>query len=219
NGVRGMRIAIAEGAFWDNVDPEVASAVRATGDVFSTLGAHVESLEFMEAEEVLAANPRLLISSVEGFLAHERILGPEYDDYDDTLRFRLTEGATATAATYLRARSACELLSARTLETLSEVDVFLAPTTANPALPVIEVDASSESYQHWNGAYSRNTLVGNLLGLCAVTVPCGFNDRGLPIGLMVHAKPRCEAVALRVAYSYEQATDWHRRAPDLDWAI
>jgi len=219
NGVRGMRIAIAEGALWDDVDPQVASAVRAAGDVFAGLGAHVEFLELTEAKDVLAANPRLLISSVEGFLAHETLLGPEYDDYDDTLRFRLAEGANAPAAAYLRARSACESLSARALETLADVDAFLAPTTANPALPVAEVDASSESYQYWNGAYSRNTLVGNLLGLCAVTVPCGFNERGLPIGLMVHAKPHCEAVALRVAYAYEQATDWHQRAPGLDWAI
>jgi len=218
NGVRGMRIAFAEGALWDGIDPQVAGAVRAAGEVLEGLGAHVERLEFTEAKEVLAANPRLLISSVEGFLAHEALLGPEYDDYDDTLRFRLAEGANATAAAYLRARSACESLSARALERLADVDVFLAPTTASPALPVAEVDASPESYQHWNGAYSRNTLVGNLLGLSAVTVPCGFTEQGLPIGLMVNAKPGCEAVALRVAYAYEQATDWHARSPALDWA-
>ena len=55
NGVRGMRIAMAEGALWDDVDPQVASAVRAAGDVFAGLGAHVESLEFTEAKDVLAA--------------------------------------------------------------------------------------------------------------------------------------------------------------------
>jgi len=219
NGVRGMRIAIAEGVLWDNVNPQVASAVRAAGEVLAGLGAHLEPLELTEAKDVLAANPRLLISSVEGFLAHETLLGPEYDDYDDTLRFRITEGANAVAVAYLRARSACESLSARVLDTLADVDAFLAPTTANPALPITEIDASPEAYQHWNGAYSRNTVIGNLLGLCAVTVPCGFTKQGLPIGLMIHAKPRCESVALRVAYAYEQATDWHRRVPRLDWAV
>ena len=166
---------------------------------------------------MLQANPRLLISSVEGHLAHEELL-PDYDDYDDSLRFRLAEGANATAAAYLRARTACESLTAQALETLADVDVFLAPTTSYPALPLAEVDASVDTYKHWNGAYSRNTVVGNLLGLCAVSVPCGFTDTGLPIGLMIHAKPRCEAMALRVAYAFEQATPWHQRIPTLDWA-
>lgn len=217
NGVRGVRIAFAEDTFWDDTNPQVTQAVRAVGDVFEELGAHIEQIKFSEAAEVLQANPRLLISSVEGHLAHEELL-PDYDDYDDTLRFRLAEGANATAAAYLRARTACESLTAQALETLADVDVFLAPTTSYPALPLAEVDASVDTYKHWNGAYSRNTVVGNLLGLCAVSVPCGFTDTGLPIGLMIHAKPRCEAMALRVAYAFEQATTWHQRIPTLDWA-
>jgi aspartyl-tRNA(Asn)/glutamyl-tRNA(Gln) amidotransferase subunit A len=57
-----------------------------------------------------------------------------------------------------------------------------------------------------------------VLGLCAVTLPCGFTRDGLPIGLMIYAKPFDEAAALRVAWAYEQATPWHRRRPDLRWA-
>jgi len=59
--------------------------------------------------------------------------------------------------------------------------------------------------------------VGNLLNLCAVSVPCGFTAEGLPIGLMIYATPFQEDVALRVAYAYEQATEWHKRRPDLAW--
>ena len=88
------------------------------------------------------------------------------------------------------------------------------PTTPITAKPVEEVDADHGAFA---GRYGRNTLLINLLGLGAVSLPCGFTDDGLPIGLMVTAKPFREDMALRVAYAYEQATGWHRRRPDLDW--
>jgi aspartyl-tRNA(Asn)/glutamyl-tRNA(Gln) amidotransferase subunit A len=56
------------------------------------------------------------------------------------------------------------------------------------------------------------------LNLCAVCLPCGFTAEGLPIGLMIYAKPFDEAMALRVAWAYEQATEWRGRRPDLNWA-
>lgn len=85
-------------------------------------------------------------------------------------------------------------------------------------LPLEEVDASLDAYKHWNPHYSRNTRVGNVLGMCALTLPCGFTSNGLPIGLMMCGKGFDEATVLRVGYAYEQATEWHRRTPDLSWA-
>ncbi|MDH3715874.1 MAG: amidase family protein, partial [Gammaproteobacteria bacterium] len=69
-----------------------------------------------------------------------------------------------------------------------------------------------------NGKYLRNTAIGNMLNLCGVSVPCGFDPSGMPIGLTVYAKPFHEEMALRVAHAYEQATEWHARRPDLGWA-
>jgi len=86
------------------------------------------------------------------------------------------------------------------------------------ARPVAAIDASPETYAEHNLKYLRNTSLGNVLDLCAVALPCGFTGDGLPIGLMIYAKPFDEATALRVAYAYEQATDWHRRRPALTWA-
>ena len=80
------------------------------------------------------------------------------------------------------------------------------------------VDADRDSFLHNSGIYLRNTSLGNLLGLCAVSVPCGFSADGLPIGLMVYAKPFDEAAALRVAYAYQQATEWRTRRPEQSWA-
>jgi aspartyl-tRNA(Asn)/glutamyl-tRNA(Gln) amidotransferase subunit A len=69
----------------------------------------------------------------------------------------------------------------------------------------------------YNMRVHRNAGLGNLLNLCAVSVPCGFTSDGLPIGLQIYAKPFQEDMALRVAYAFEQATDWHNRRPALAW--
>src|SRR5215471_6350372 len=74
DGVRGLRLAFAETVFWDEADPEVMKAVRACGEVFTQLGAHVESIQFPEAAEALEANGNGVISAVEACLAHHERL-------------------------------------------------------------------------------------------------------------------------------------------------
>jgi aspartyl-tRNA(Asn)/glutamyl-tRNA(Gln) amidotransferase subunit A len=101
--------------------------------------------------------------------------------------------------------------------TLRDVDALIVPTTMQPPRPVDTVDQTFEIYLDYNLRYHRNTGIGNILNLCGVSVPCGFTSDGLPIGLQVYAKPFQEDMALRVAYAYEQATEWHTRHPDLSW--
>ena len=110
-------------------------------------------------------------------------------------------------------------LRERVLWTLRDVDALLVPTVPITARPVAEIDASSETYMEFNTRYTRNCTIGNVLNLCAVSLPCGATSAGLPIGLMIYAKPFAEDLALRVAYAYEQATAWHTRHPDLQWAL
>jgi aspartyl-tRNA(Asn)/glutamyl-tRNA(Gln) amidotransferase subunit A len=86
------------------------------------------------------------------------------------------------------------------------------------ARPVSAIDATPECCADHNAKYLRNALLGNTLNLCAVNVPCGFSAEGLPLGPMIYAKPFDEATALRVAWAYEQATEWPPRRPDLAWA-
>lgn len=95
---------------------------------------------------------------------------------------------------------------------------MLVPTTIIPASPVAEVDGNAEVYAECNLTYLRNTSIGNILNLCALTVPCGFTREGLPIGLLIYGKSFQEDVVLRVGYAFQQATDWHQRMPDLGWA-
>ena len=218
DGVRGLRLVFAETLFWDEADAEVVQAVRACGDVLANLGAHVGSIPFPEAKESQVAEPAGLLSAVEAYLAHQERLGEHFEEYDPVVTYRIVAGKDVRAIEYLRTVHACMALRAKVQRVLRDVDVLLAPTTMIPALPVAEVDASLDAYKHWNPCYSRNTRVGNVLGLCGLTVPCGLTSKGLPIGLMLLGKPFDEATILRLGYAFEQATDWHRRTPDLSWA-
>jgi aspartyl-tRNA(Asn)/glutamyl-tRNA(Gln) amidotransferase subunit A len=218
DGVRGLRLAFAETVFWDEADAEVVQAVRACGEVFAKLGAHVRNLAFPEAAEAQALNPRGLVIAAEAYTIHQERLEAHFQEYDPIVSQRMIHGKEITATEYLRTTQAWTRLRAKVQHTLRDIDALLVPTTMIPALRVEAVDASLEAYTQRNLQYLRNTAIGNILNLCGLSVPCGFTSQGLPIGLMIYGKPFHEDVVLRVGYAYEQATDWHRRSPDLSWA-
>jgi aspartyl-tRNA(Asn)/glutamyl-tRNA(Gln) amidotransferase subunit A len=215
--MRGLRLAFAETIFWDQADAEVARAVRACGEVFSRLGAQVESLAFPEAAEAQELNPRGLVAAAEAYTIHQARLEAHFEQYDPIVSQRLSQGKNVSATEYLNTTRAWTQLRTSVLETLRQVDALLVPTTMIPPLPVAEIDASLETYSTRNLQYLRNTVIGNVLNLCGLSVPCGFTSQGLPIGLMIYGKPFNEDIVLRVGYAFEQATDWQRRTPNLSW--
>jgi Asp-tRNA(Asn)/Glu-tRNA(Gln) amidotransferase A subunit family amidase len=146
-----------------------------------------------------------------------RLIDEHFDELDPVVAHRMRTGRTLSATDYVVVLRQWARLRERVRGTLADVDALLVPATQIPPRPLASIDASPETYADANMRYLRNTAVGNVLALCAVVLPCGFTRDGLPIGLMVYAKPFDEAVALRVARAYEQATDWHRRRPDLGW--
>ncbi len=213
-GVRGLRLAFAESVFWDDADPEVVAAVRACGPVFADLGAQVTSIEFPEAAETERLNPRGVIGSAECYAVHRERIEHHFEAYDPIVGHRIMAAKAITAADYITTQWKLADLRARAVAALRDIDALLVPTTMIPAVPVAEADASLEVYAQYNARYLRNTSIGNGLGLCGLSVPCGFTRAGLPIGLMIYGKPFHEDVVLRVGYAYQQATDWHLRRPN-----
>ncbi len=214
-GVRGLRLAFAESVFWDDADSEVVAAVRACGEVFADLGAHVTSIPFPEAAETERLNPRGIIGSAECYAVHRERIERHFAEYDPIVGTRIMAAKEISAADYITTQWKLADLRARALAALRDVDALLVPTTMIPAVPVAQADASLEAYVRYNARYLRNTSIGNGLGLCGLSVPCGFTAAGLPIGLLIYGKPFQEDVVLRVGYAYQQATDWHRRTPEM----
>ena len=88
------------------------------------------------------------------------------------------------------------------------MDLLIAPTVPNPPLPITE--GANQSM-----VYLRNTSPFNVLGLPAISVPCGFTTAGLPIGLQISGAPFAESTVLSLAQAYERETDWHTKHPKL----
>jgi aspartyl-tRNA(Asn)/glutamyl-tRNA(Gln) amidotransferase subunit A len=217
-GVRGLRIAFAETIFFDDVDAEIVTAVRETGRVFRGLGAHVDSVAVPEVAEAMGEQRRAQMIAAEALAANGRFIDAEFDKLDPVVAQRMRSGRSLSATDYFIVLRQWAALRERVKRTLADVDALLVPTTMIPPRPIATIDASLESYTDHNMRYLRNTALGNILALCSVVAPCGFTREGLPIGLMIYAKPFDEKMALRVAWAYEQATEWHRRRPNPHWA-
>jgi aspartyl-tRNA(Asn)/glutamyl-tRNA(Gln) amidotransferase subunit A len=218
SGVKGLRVAFGETIFFDDVAPEIEAAVREAGRVLRGLGAQVDSVAMPEVAEAAKEQRRANMIAAEALAVNGRLLDEHFDALDPVVAHRMKGGRQLSATDYFTVLRQWSALRARIVQTLADVDVLLVPATQIPPRPLTSIDASLESYADANGRYLRNTALGNILNLCAVTLPCGFTGDGLPLGLMVYAKPFDEATALRVAWAFEQTTEWHRRRPDLAWA-
>ena len=213
SGVEGLRLVLGEGVLSDKLDPQVAAALGAAGAVFRGLGAEVSARPIPELDQAHALPDRFAALNAEAYAANRSFLEQRADELDPVVMW-MAKGKEIDGAACRAALEKLADLKVRLMESLRDVDAVLAPTTPIPARPVAEVEADHGAFV---ARYGRLTGFANPFGLCAVSLPCGFTDQGLPIGLMVMAKPFREDLALRVAYAYEQTTDWHRRHPDLAW--
>lgn len=217
DGVDGLRLAFAETVFFDDAEDDVAALVRATGNVFSDLGAHVGKIDFPQAQRAVELNPRGLVIAAEAYTLNRELLDKRFEELDQVVAFRMIKGAETPAHEYLKTELEWRQLRASAMEQFADLDALLCPTVMIGATPVAEVAQDMERYAKRNLQCLRNTAIGNTLNLCAVTVPCGFTKSGMPVGLMIYGKSFDEATVLRVARVYQKATDWHTQHPTLDW--
>jgi aspartyl-tRNA(Asn)/glutamyl-tRNA(Gln) amidotransferase subunit A len=135
-------------------------------------------------------------------------------DYGEEVRQRIESGNKVPAHRYLAAFDVRKRLLAEFDAAFREVDAIVAPTLPVPAPPI---DAESVRIEG-EELDTRRVVVGhsrpaNFTGLPAISVPCGFTRDGLPVGLQLIGPAFQEATLLRIASSYEQATDWGKRHP------
>ena len=217
SGVKGLHLSFAETVFWDDIHPDVERAVRDCGKVFQELGAHVESTDFKIAAEAQDLNSKRTIIPAEAYTVNQKWLENHFDEMDPLVASRMLYGKNVSAVDYLQSISELRRLQAEAKKSLDGIDALLVPTTCIPALPLSEIVSDNETYKEKNMLFLRNTAIGNTLNLCALSLPCGFTKEGMPIGLMIFCKPYTEAVLLKIGYSFQAATNWHRQEPDLSW--
>ena len=216
-GVADLTLGVPRAVFWEDCDSEVEVRVREAIAHLESLGARVIDIEFEPAASALRLNPKGLVIAAEAYDVNRRLVESSFDDLDPIVAFRIVKGRDIPAHEYLATVRAWEELRAQTVAVLDGIDGLLCPTVMVPPVPVAEALASTDTYAERNLQALRNTSIGNILGLCGLSAPCGFTAHGLPIGLMIYAKPFDEDRVLRIGHAYQQSTDWHRRHPALDW--
>jgi len=215
SGVKGLRVGIPRDIYFDDLDPKVEKAMVDCVHVFKDLGAYVENIAYPEAR--IAQAIRGSISSVESCVFHAERVRARVDDMDPVVGPRMLGDMDRPAIEYAAAlRQMHALRRSQLAGSLRDIDILLTPTIPEPALPVAAFEKSLEDYASLSKRFSDNTATGNVLGLCGLSVPCGFSKSGLPIGLMIYAKPFAEDVLLRAGFAFEMVTEWNRH-PDFGW--
>ena len=196
-GARGLRVGVPTDHVWDQCDPAIAGSVRGAIDALARAGAEIVEIRWPRAAEYAAASSAVL--GVEARAYHEGSFPDRSADYGPLIRARLAAQGDVDALTY--ARSMRLLLEARAGAAdrdLEGVDVLAMPTVPSRAWTIEEAKNIPRP-----GEWTRITRIFDLTGQPAISVPCGIDPDGIPIGLQFAARMWDEAAALRAARAYE----------------
>jgi aspartyl-tRNA(Asn)/glutamyl-tRNA(Gln) amidotransferase subunit A len=214
-GVRGLTLGVPANYFFDDVDPEVESAVREAIGVLEAQGATLREVEIPYAEQMMAVEFGVLVPEASAY--HQEMLRQSGEQYTDDVRVFLEAGETVLATQYIKALRVRTLVQQAFRRAFEGLDALVCPT-----LPAAAAEVGQKTFTFPGGtrtavidAWVRHSAPGNVTGLPALSVPCGFTSAGLPIGLQVIGRPFDEAGVLRVGQAYESATDWGTRRPPL----
>lgn len=203
-GVRGIRIGIAAPYFLEQADPEVAQAVRAAALVLELAGATVTEIALPRTGELRETQRTILGADAAAF--HRERIAAHRDGYGRDVASRIDAGGAVTGAEYAAARRVRDELIRAFDEVFDTLDLLALPATPTVA-PLREgADAVAAAAR-----LTGTTSPFNLTGLPAISVPCGHDGAGLPIGLQLVSRRWGEALLLRVARAYERETGGDRR--------
>ncbi len=207
--LKHLRIGVPQEYFFDNVDDEVLKAIHAAILVLrDDLKAGVSEVSLPLIAEAPAAVSAIMLP--EALAYHKRWLAERPQDYGEDVRARLEMGLLYPAVSYVQAQRFRSLIVEEWRQKVFDrVDLLAVPTTPVPAPSLDENDLQTTL------TLTRFTGPFNLTGLPAISIPCGFTKGGLPIGMQLVGRWWDEATVLRAAHAYQQATDWHKRAPPL----
>ncbi len=215
-GVRKMRIGVLAGPPFSPMAPDVEAAFREAVQTLRGLGAAPVELDIPELEYTLPAE--FAIVGPEAAARHRLLLRRRPELIDPDIRQVLTAGALMPTSHYLKGLQARRVIRDAIRREMTErrLDVLASPTLPAAAARLeqqeFEFGGQAESVTL---AYVRTTAPFNLSGQPALSVPCGFDRRGLPIGLQLAGRPFDESTVLRAGAAYEAASDWQGRPPPV----
>ncbi len=178
-------------------------------------GAEVTEVDIHHIHGNISA--QLTIESAEPSTYHQRWLRERPGDYGADVRTLLEVGEMLLATHHLQAQRYRSLLRNEFMEAFSKVDLFLCPTLPFTAMRVGAMSVVIEDgvEEDMLSAIMQYTGVPSLTGLPALSVPCGFDPDGLPVGMQLIGKPFDEATLFRVSAAYRALTSHHTKTPPI----
>lgn len=232
HGVKGLRIGVPREYFGAGTQPVVEAAVRQAIRVLEGLGAVVGEASLPYTEYALPVYYLIAPAEASANLArydgvrygHSAAQAPDIwesyrrarqEGFGAEVKRRIMLGTYALSAGYYdayyrKAQKVRTLIRQDFDQAFQRFDVLLGPTSPTVAFEIGE--RTADPLQMYLADVF--TLSQPLAGICALSLPCGLAD-GLPVGLQISGPAFGEATVLRVAYAYEQATDWHTRKPQI----
>jgi aspartyl-tRNA(Asn)/glutamyl-tRNA(Gln) amidotransferase subunit A len=213
--VKGMRIGVPKNHFFDLLDPEVDSAVRGAIETLAGQGAIVSEVEIPFADQLMAVEFAICLPEASEY--HRRMLRESPDLYLPDVQEVLERGEMIPATRYIQALRLRRLIQQGWAAMMRDVDVVIAPSSAVPApkVGVEEIEWGQGVAEQLMNTFARITAPGNVVGLPAVAMPCGFSSDGLPVGFQAIGRPFEESTVLRLCDAYERMTDWTSRRPSI----
>jgi aspartyl-tRNA(Asn)/glutamyl-tRNA(Gln) amidotransferase subunit A len=212
-----LRLGIPRAYFYDQLDAEIEAAMEAALSVLKTLTATQQEIAPLATDGTYSSwsIPYSAVFTAESYTYHKNYIERSPELYQPATLKRLRAGAEVTAATYIQSRRELEQIRRSFGELFQKIDLLITPTVRIPPATIAELQADLDTARAKELSMLHNTRPFNVCGLPTISIPCGFTSSGLPIGLQITGRAGDEATMCRLAYAYEQATDWHKREPNL----
>ncbi|HEU5232969.1 MAG TPA: amidase [Terriglobales bacterium] len=203
-----LRVGIPRRHFYDDLDPEIETAMAAAISRIGKIAANMRDVELALASDTMVLRAEAYAYHCESVKESSELYQP------DTVR-RIRSGEAISAVDYMRTRRQMEAHRRTIRRLFDSVDVLITATSPVPPPTIAELLDDMESLRSREILMLRNTRPFNALGLPTISIPCGFTKTALPIGLQITGAPWAEGTVLRAAHAYERQTDWHTRHPEL----
>lgn len=212
--LRGLRIALAQHPFFDIRDSGLSKCIATALSVFEALGATLHPLELDEIEHCDAY--AAATTSFEAHALHRDRLQRLPQRLSPATRMRLTSAGQVDPATYARAVAArIPSLQQFVTHVFTSHDLLICPSVTVRAPPIAALSDHPQAAVALTTALLRSNRGFNYLGVPALSLPIGFDDTGMPVGLQLIGRPRSEFSLLRYASAYQHVTPWHLSEPGL----
>jgi aspartyl-tRNA(Asn)/glutamyl-tRNA(Gln) amidotransferase subunit A len=203
-GAKSLRVGVPRAYFFDDLDSEVASAMEHALRGIATLVAEIKDVQ-------LDVPTDRTLQAAESYAYHAENVAKTPELYQPETVRRILSGEKISAAEYIQRRRELDEARRSIGQIFTDVDVLVTPTMPIPAPAIAELKSDPDALRPAELKLLRNTRPFNVWGLPAISVPCGFTQSGLPIGLQIAGPHWREDLVLQLAHAYEQATAWHKR--------